>query len=57
MIGSLLLVICTALAVLWMTERSRRVRAERQVVKMRQTLQMQQALRRLIGSATRPAGR
>ena len=65
LIGSLLLVICAALAVLWMTERSRRIRAEMRVMKMRKTLQMQQTLRALIGPraagepdpATRPGGR
>ena len=37
-VGSLLLVICAALAVLWMTERTRRIRAEVKVMEMRQTL-------------------
>lgn len=53
LVGSLLLVICAALAVLWMTERRRRIRAETQIVKMLQTRQtrqnvlQQQALRGL----------
>ena len=58
-VGGLLLVICAALAVLWMAERTRRIRAEVKVMRMQQTLDKifipPQDVRP--GSTTRPRGR